>query len=188
MISGTMTTALAAYSTVFMRFAWRVQPRNYLLSTCHMTNAAALHTQIGRFCISILRLKQHGREGGGQRGHRVSDSSSEGFSAQGLNIHAHTRNPLFTRPRPAPQHYTARSTQRRAYSKLEREEMVAAVILAKVPGCTGTSGASASAGATARGADGAAAATTKHPPRPWGRCGLNVPCAIFLWRRRRREL
>ncbi|KAI6132843.1 UPF0041-domain-containing protein [Pisolithus croceorrhizus] len=30
-ISGTMTTALTCYSMVFMRFAWRVQPRNYLL-------------------------------------------------------------------------------------------------------------------------------------------------------------
>ncbi|KAL9934272.1 hypothetical protein V8E36_006728 [Tilletia maclaganii] len=49
-ISGTMTTALAAYSTVFMRFAWRVQPRNYLLFACHMTNAAAQYTQLGRFC------------------------------------------------------------------------------------------------------------------------------------------
>ncbi|KAK0553793.1 pyruvate transporter mpc1 [Tilletia horrida] len=50
MISGTMTTALAAYSTVFMRFAWRVQPRNYLLFACHMTNAAAQYTQLARFC------------------------------------------------------------------------------------------------------------------------------------------
>lgn len=31
-ISGVMTSALAAYSMVFMRFAWRVQPRNMLLS------------------------------------------------------------------------------------------------------------------------------------------------------------
>ena len=30
-ISGPMTGALAAYSMVFMRFAWRVQPRNMLL-------------------------------------------------------------------------------------------------------------------------------------------------------------
>ncbi|KAF8622473.1 hypothetical protein AX15_006989 [Amanita polypyramis BW_CC] len=37
-ISGTMTTALACYSMVFMRFAWRVQPRNYLLFACHFTN------------------------------------------------------------------------------------------------------------------------------------------------------
>lgn len=39
MISGTMTTALACYSFVFMRFAWRVHPRNYLLFACHFTNA-----------------------------------------------------------------------------------------------------------------------------------------------------
>ncbi|KAE8219347.1 hypothetical protein CF319_g6940 [Tilletia indica] len=49
-ISGSMTTALAAYSTVFMRFAWRVQPRNYLLFACHMTNATAQYTQLARFC------------------------------------------------------------------------------------------------------------------------------------------
>lgn len=30
-ISGVMTSALGAYSMVFMRFAWRVQPRNLLL-------------------------------------------------------------------------------------------------------------------------------------------------------------
>jgi len=40
-ISGTMTTALTCYSLVFMRFAWRVQPRNYLLFACHFTNATA---------------------------------------------------------------------------------------------------------------------------------------------------
>ncbi|KAG8766765.1 hypothetical protein FRC12_006670 [Ceratobasidium sp. 428] len=49
MISGTMTTALAAYSMVFMRFAWRVQPRNYLLFACHATNATAQLTQDARF-------------------------------------------------------------------------------------------------------------------------------------------
>ncbi|PWN40577.1 UPF0041-domain-containing protein [Ceraceosorus guamensis] len=48
-ISGTMTGALACYSLVFMRFAWRVQPRNYLLFACHGTNAAAQMTQGGRF-------------------------------------------------------------------------------------------------------------------------------------------
>ncbi|CAE7224484.1 unnamed protein product [Rhizoctonia solani] len=49
MISGTMTTALACYSTVFMRFAWRVQPRNYLLFACHATNATAQSAQLARF-------------------------------------------------------------------------------------------------------------------------------------------
>jgi len=48
-ISGTMTTTLAAYSMVFMRFAWRVQPRNYLLFACHCTNAVAQSVQDVRF-------------------------------------------------------------------------------------------------------------------------------------------
>ena len=32
-----------------MRFAWRVQPRNYLLFACHATNATAQVIQEGRF-------------------------------------------------------------------------------------------------------------------------------------------
>ncbi|KAF5374737.1 hypothetical protein D9758_000298 [Tetrapyrgos nigripes] len=48
-ISGTMTTALTGYSMVFMRFAWRVQPRNYLLFACHATNATAQSVQLTRF-------------------------------------------------------------------------------------------------------------------------------------------
>jgi membrane-associated phospholipid phosphatase len=31
--------ALSLYSLVFMRFAWMVKPRNYLLFACHLTNA-----------------------------------------------------------------------------------------------------------------------------------------------------
>ncbi|GAA6012536.1 hypothetical protein JCM11491_005424 [Sporobolomyces phaffii] len=48
-ISGPMTVALASYSMVFMRFAWRVQPRNYLLFACHFTNATAQSLQGARF-------------------------------------------------------------------------------------------------------------------------------------------
>ncbi|EIM83518.1 UPF0041-domain-containing protein [Stereum hirsutum FP-91666 SS1] len=48
-ISGTMTSALTCYSLVFMRFAWRVQPRNYLLFACHATNATAQSVQGVRF-------------------------------------------------------------------------------------------------------------------------------------------
>jgi len=48
-ISGTMTTALSCYSLVFMRFAWAVQPRNYLLFACHATNATAQLVQEARF-------------------------------------------------------------------------------------------------------------------------------------------
>lgn len=32
--------ALIVYSSLFMRFAWRVQPRNYFLLSCHTTNVA----------------------------------------------------------------------------------------------------------------------------------------------------
>lgn len=34
---------------VFMRFAWRVQPRNYLLFACHATNATAQLVQEARW-------------------------------------------------------------------------------------------------------------------------------------------
>ncbi|WVF71530.1 hypothetical protein IAT40_006338 [Kwoniella sp. CBS 6097] len=48
-ISGVMSPTLAVYSMIFMRFAWRVQPRNYLLFACHATNATAQVVQEGRF-------------------------------------------------------------------------------------------------------------------------------------------
>ncbi|XP_013385800.1 mitochondrial pyruvate carrier 1 isoform X2 [Lingula anatina] len=48
-ISGKMTTALFIYSALFMRFAWKVQPRNLLLFACHFTNDCAQLTQGGRF-------------------------------------------------------------------------------------------------------------------------------------------
>lgn len=41
--------ALCMYSLVFMRFAWKVQPRNMLLFGCHITNFSAQATQGGRF-------------------------------------------------------------------------------------------------------------------------------------------
>lgn len=48
-ISGRMTFALTLYSAVFMRFAWRVQPRNLLLLACHMVNFSAQSYQGSRF-------------------------------------------------------------------------------------------------------------------------------------------
>ncbi|XP_073993328.1 mitochondrial pyruvate carrier [Rhodnius prolixus] len=48
-ISGKMTLALSVYSLVFMRFAWKVQPRNLLLLACHATNEVAQLTQGARF-------------------------------------------------------------------------------------------------------------------------------------------
>lgn len=49
LISGRMTTALILYSTAFMRFAYRVQPRNLLLMACHFTNVVAQSVQAGRY-------------------------------------------------------------------------------------------------------------------------------------------
>lgn len=42
-------SALTLYSMVFMRFAWKVQPRNLLLLACHVTNAGAQLTQGYRY-------------------------------------------------------------------------------------------------------------------------------------------
>ncbi|KAG0267470.1 hypothetical protein BGZ95_002837 [Linnemannia exigua] len=49
LISGNMTGALTVYSLLFMRFAWMVQPRNYLLFACHATNETAQLVQGYRF-------------------------------------------------------------------------------------------------------------------------------------------
>lgn len=48
-ISGRMTFALTLYSAIFMRFAWKVQPRNMLLFACHITNFTAQSVQGTRF-------------------------------------------------------------------------------------------------------------------------------------------
>ncbi|ELW65781.1 mitochondrial pyruvate carrier 1-like protein [Tupaia chinensis] len=48
-ISGRMTTALIFYSMAFMRFAYRVQPRNLLLMACHGTNVVAQSMQGVRY-------------------------------------------------------------------------------------------------------------------------------------------
>uniref|UniRef100_A0A7N4V870 Mitochondrial pyruvate carrier n=1 Tax=Sarcophilus harrisii TaxID=9305 RepID=A0A7N4V870_SARHA len=47
-ISGRMTFALCCYSLAFMRFAYKVQPRNWLLFACHATNEVAQIIQGGR--------------------------------------------------------------------------------------------------------------------------------------------
>lgn len=41
LISGSMTSALIVYSTVFMRYALAVTPKNYLLFGCHVLNTVA---------------------------------------------------------------------------------------------------------------------------------------------------
>lgn len=69
-ISGTMTTALCLYSLVFMRFAWKVQPRNMLLFGCHITNFTAQSIQGGR-CLEYNYL------GGSKRAQQQQQASEE---------------------------------------------------------------------------------------------------------------
>ncbi|KAM6324120.1 mitochondrial pyruvate carrier 1 [Aegotheles albertisi] len=56
-ISGRMTFALCCYSLTFMRFAYKVQPRNWLLFACHLTNEVAQLIQGGRLIKYRLEKK-----------------------------------------------------------------------------------------------------------------------------------
>ena len=49
MISPNMTATMALYSVFFMRFAWRVQPRNYLLFACHVSNCTVQLYNLNRW-------------------------------------------------------------------------------------------------------------------------------------------
>jgi len=42
-------TAMCVYSCLFMRFAWMVQPRNYLLLACHASNETVQLYQLSRW-------------------------------------------------------------------------------------------------------------------------------------------
>ena len=48
-ISGPMTCALIGYSGIFMRYAFAVTPKNYLLFGCHIVNFSAQITQGYRY-------------------------------------------------------------------------------------------------------------------------------------------
>uniref|UniRef100_A0A7R9Z5L1 Mitochondrial pyruvate carrier n=1 Tax=Chlamydomonas euryale TaxID=1486919 RepID=A0A7R9Z5L1_9CHLO len=48
-VSPNMTATMCVYSVLFMRFAWEVQPRNYLLFACHACNECVQLTQMGRW-------------------------------------------------------------------------------------------------------------------------------------------
>lgn len=52
LISGNMTTAMCIYSALFMRFAWMVQPRNYLLLACHASNETVQLYHLSRWARS----------------------------------------------------------------------------------------------------------------------------------------
>ena len=66
-ISTSMTSTLALYSLAFMRFAWRVSPRNYILFACHVFNEGV---QLGQ----LYRRYQYDRELA--RGQALAEQSS----------------------------------------------------------------------------------------------------------------
>ncbi|RRT73463.1 hypothetical protein BHE74_00008728 [Ensete ventricosum] len=41
--------AMCVYSALFMRFAWMVKPRNYLLLACHASNESVQLYQLSRW-------------------------------------------------------------------------------------------------------------------------------------------
>lgn len=57
-ISGRMTFALSCYSLLFMRFAYKVQPRNWLLLACHLTNETAQLIQASRLIKHNMAKKK----------------------------------------------------------------------------------------------------------------------------------
>ena len=76
-VSGPMTSALCVYSLLFMRFAWMVQPRNYLLLACHASNEAVQVYHLSRkikyeYVWCSLCFSFHSRSVGGGVGCIVS--------------------------------------------------------------------------------------------------------------------
>lgn len=57
-----MTATLAGYSCLFVRFAWMVQPRNYLLFTCHAFNVMAQLNQLRRVINYKLNQTPNGKQ------------------------------------------------------------------------------------------------------------------------------
>ncbi|KAJ1469562.1 mitochondrial pyruvate carrier [Baffinella frigidus] len=55
-ISENMQVAMCIYSGLFMRFAWMVQPRNYLLLACHISNESIQSLQLSRRVVRELSV------------------------------------------------------------------------------------------------------------------------------------
>lgn len=58
-----MTAALMTYSSVFMRYAFAVSPKNYLLFGCHAVNFSAQSVQAYRY---VQWFHMGGRESAGE--------------------------------------------------------------------------------------------------------------------------
>jgi len=56
-INERMSATQCCYSALFMRFAWCVQPRNYILLSCHTANVAAQGNQLRRWASYKLETE-----------------------------------------------------------------------------------------------------------------------------------
>lgn len=54
MINERMSATQVVYSALFMRFAWQVQPRNYILFACHGFNVSAQSNQVRRWGQHVM--------------------------------------------------------------------------------------------------------------------------------------
>ncbi|CAE8704464.1 unnamed protein product [Polarella glacialis] len=50
-INERMSATQVVYSALFVRFAWAVQPRNYILASCHTANVLAQSNQLRRWAV-----------------------------------------------------------------------------------------------------------------------------------------
>jgi len=87
-ISLPMTGTMIMYSGLFMRFAWAVQPRNYLLLACHTFNVAAQGNQLRR----VLEYKLETEKGARAEIEALGKKAAAGCAAV-LGLIA-VRNPL----------------------------------------------------------------------------------------------
>lgn len=53
-INERMSGTQVIYSALFMRFAWQVQPRNYILFSCHGFNVCAQANQVRRWGMDVM--------------------------------------------------------------------------------------------------------------------------------------
>lgn len=82
LISPNMTAAMCIYSLLFMRFAWAIQPRNYILFACHLSNEAVQLNQMRRY------VTWRNDSGGGAEGVGVGAAGAtppgQGFAASAV--------------------------------------------------------------------------------------------------------
>jgi len=65
-----MTVTMVGYSALFMRFAWAVQPRNYILFACHSFNVTAQLNQLRR-AVEYKMSQPGGAEAVSELGQKV---------------------------------------------------------------------------------------------------------------------